>query len=283
MDLGKLAYGFMQYEEHDLDTAIMMTEKARDMGITHLDTADIYGHANGMGGAERVLGQIRQKAPSLLSGMTIATKGGIVFGTPYNSSRRYIEGAVDASLSRLGVERIDLFYIHRPDELTHPSELAATLDDLVAAGKVASIGVSNFRLAQIDSLRTRLNAPLVAHQIEFSVLHADPVMGGELDQAMLRDMAVPVWSPLAGGRLFKAKDVRAVRVRQEVERIAKKMGDSPTVIALSFVMTHPARTLPIIGTKNKNRLAEAALATDMTLERGDWYAIYEAAMGSKLP
>lgn len=282
-DFGSFAYGFWRYTEDQFDLACKMVGAARDAGIDHLDTADIYGNESGIGAAERMLGRIAREAPALLDGATVATKGGIVFGTPYNSSKEYLTSAVDKSLGLMGVEQIDLYYIHRPDLLTHPAHLAETLDGLVTAGKLKAVAVSNFTAAQVEGLKAYLKAPLIAHQIEFSSLHIAPVTDGTLDQAMRYDIAVPVWSPVAGGQVFSGDSAQAQRVRGVIEAIAAKLGRSTMEVALSFVTTFPARTVPILGTRNPERLREAVRAKDLTLDHSDWYDIYEAATGEQLP
>ena len=91
-----------------------MIAVARENGIDLYDTADVYGGASGFGGAETLLGEVRKRAPKLLDGAVIATKAGCEPGSPYNSSPAYLKAACEASLKRLGVPRIDLFYVHRP-------------------------------------------------------------------------------------------------------------------------------------------------------------------------
>ena len=200
----RLAYGFWRYREGEIDDAVEMLVLARENGIDHFDTADIYGGPNGIGGSERLLGAVRARAPELFDGAVLATKIGIEPGSPYNSSRDYLTAACEGSLSRLRVERIDLLYIHRPDLLTHPGELAQTLDGLVSSGKIAAVGVSNFTTAQVDALSQYMKAPIRVHQLEFSAAHVAPLFDGTLDQAMAHGTAVAAWSPLAGGRLGDA-------------------------------------------------------------------------------
>ena len=279
----RLAYGFWRHREHEVETTMETLAIARENGIDHLDTADIYGGADGFGASERLLGAIRTRAPELLKGTFIATKAGIEFGSPYNSSAAYLKAACDGSLSRLKVERLDLFYIHRPDLLTHPAELAATLDGLVEAGKIAAVGVSNFTVHQVTALAHFLKAPLRVHQIEFSAVHVAPLFDGTLDQAMERGIAVAAWSPLAGGDLFKDKTPECKRVREALTRIGKEHGATPAAVALAFLQQHPAGVTPILGTTNAGRLREALAANALTLTRRDWYAVVEAARGSRMP
>lgn len=279
----RLAYGFWRYQAEQINDGITMLALARENGIDHLDTADVYGGQSGFGGAERLLGAIRKQAPKLLDGAVIATKAGCEPGSPYNSSPAYLAAACDASLSRLGVSRIDLFYVHRPDLLTHPADLAGALDDLVTAGKIASVGVSNFTTTQIEALARYLKAPIRTHQVEFSAGHVEALFDGTLDQAMKKKIAVAAWSPMAGGRLGEGGPAEFSRARETLTSLAGKYGTSPTAVAIAFLQMHPACVTPILGTTKPERLREALEAMNLTLSRPDWYAIVEAARGERMP
>jgi predicted oxidoreductase len=282
----RLAYGFWRYREDEIDAAVEMLSLARENGIDHLDTADTYGGPNGFGGSERLLGTVRDRAPKLFEGAVLATKVGIERGSPYNSSRANLTAACEGSLSRLRVEQINLLYIHRPDLLTHPADLAETLDSLVSSGKVAAIGVSNFTPAQFDALSRYMKAPICVHQLEFSAAHVDPLFDGTLDQAMAYGTAVAAWSPLAGGRLggLETAITPAIsRVRETLQRISEHAGVPPAAVALAFLHRHPAPVTPILGTRKPERLRDCLKANDCTLSRADWYAIVEAYRGEKMP
>ena len=254
---------------------------ALDAGITLFDTADIYGCdvPAGFGSAEELFGRALAEDPGLRERMVIATKGGIRPGIPYNSGRDYLSAALDDSLRRLNVEVIDLYQIHRRDVLTHPQEVAATLDAMTSAGKVRAIGVSNHSAAELDALQAFLGQPIVSTQPEFSPLRAAPLFDGTLDQAMVRDMAVLAWSPLGGGRLADGRHPAATLL---AEHGAAYGVDGPTA-ALAWVMAHPARIIPIVGSQNPDRIAAAAGAYAVEWTRSQWYAVLEAGMGEKLP
>jgi predicted oxidoreductase len=280
-DKNRLAYGFWRYREDEVEPALAMIALARENGIDHFDVADVYGGPGGFGGAERLLGAVRKRAPGLFAGATLATKAGVEIGTPYNSEPAYLRAACEASLSRLGVEQIDLFYVHRHDLLTHPADLAGALDALVECGRAATIGVSNFTSSQIDALTQYLRAPLRAHQIEFSAACLTPIFDGVLDQAMRRNIAVAAWSPLAGGRL--ATDPDFTGVRDAIAALAARYGAPPAAVALNFILRHPAQPTPILGTKSAARFAECLKADAFTLSRQEWYALVQAGLGKNLP
>lgn len=277
-----LAYGFWKYGAAEQKTALKMMETARELGIDHFDVADCYGN-DGFGEVEGMLGRLRADALSLFDGAELATKVGVQPGAPYNSSKDYISRAVDQSLKRLAVERIDLLYIHRHDALTHPAELAETLDEIVTAGKAKAIGVSNYSPAQVQALNAFLKAPLAAHQVEFSAMHAEPIWDGVFDQAMTQEIKVYAWSPLAGGSLLDGDDQKAIRVRAALSDVAEKLGCSISAVALAFINMCPVGPTPIMGTKTPGRLSDAVDAMALALERSQWYGILEASLGRRLP
>ena len=168
----------------------------------------------------------------------------------------YLMAALDASLARLRVEQVDLYQIHRPDILAHPQEVARTLEDMVTSGKVRAIGVSNYTVAQTRALAALLTIPLASHQPEFSPLELEPITGGLLDLAMERDIAILAWSPLGGGRIGDPQDDRSHAVAAALDVVANEAGVSRAAAAYSWIMAHPARAIPIVGTQNADRIAE---------------------------
>lgn len=265
--------------------ASRLVHAALDAGITLLDTADIYGFdgKGGFGDAEALLGEVLAADPALRPRMVLASKGGIMPLLPYDQSRGYLSSAIDASLRRMRVEVIDLYQIHRPDILTHPQELARTLEDAVAAGKIRSIGVSNFTQPQIEALAHFMDLPIVSTQPEISPLRIDCFENGELDQAMRMGMTPFAWSPLGGGRLLSPANERDAAVAAELDRIGQAQGVSRSVAAFGWLMAHPAGIVPIVGSQSPERIAEAMQALEMRWTRQEWYAVLVAARGEPLP
>ncbi len=256
-----IAWGMWRYRGDDVNAARHLVETALEAGITLFDTADVYGPDNGepFGAAESLLGRVLAEAPHLRERMVLATKGGIIPGVPYDSSAAYIIAAVDASLGRLGLDHLDLWQIHRPDLLAHPSDVACSLEALVASGKVRAIGVSNHSASQVSALLSHLNIPLASIQPEFSPVTTAPIWDGVLDQAMALDLAVLAWSPLGGGRLVSGNNA-----------------------AYSWIMSHPARPIPIIGSQSLPRIARQGMLQG-SMTRGEGYTVLEASIGEKLP
>ena len=282
-----LAWGMWRFRGDDVAAAQARVEAALDAGMTLLDTADIYGPDNNepFGAAEALLGRVLKGAPQLRQRMTLASKGGIVMGVPYDSSPTYLEQAVEASLSRMGVEQIDLYQIHRPDSLTHPADVAETLSRLRQAGKIGEVGLSNHTAAQVAALQAHLPFPLACIQVEFSALAIEPLSDGTLDQAMASGMGVLAWSPLAQGRLgISTKGgARAEAVRQTLDAVALVKGASRTTVAYAWILAHPSGAVPIVGSQQPERILEATDALKVELTRAEWYAILTAARGTPLP
>ena len=272
-------------EARSVAEAARLVHAAIDAGITLLDTADIYGFDGtaGCGDAEALLGQVLHAEPGLRDRFVLATKGGILPPVPYDQSPAYLDAAIDASLRRLGVDCIDLWQIHRPDILAHPQEVARTLDAAFAAGKIRALGVSNFTMAQTAALNHFLDIDLATTQPEISPLRIDCLENGEMDQAMMLGLTPLAWSPLGGGRLADPQRPRDIAVAAALDAFAAPLGISRTVAAYSWLMAHPAGIIPIVGSQNPARIAEAASALTVQWTRTHWYAVLVAARGVALP
>ncbi|HEX7848296.1 MAG TPA: aldo/keto reductase [Sphingomonas sp.] len=275
-----IAWGMWRLRGDDLAGARALIDAALDCGITLFDTADIYGFdgTGGFGDAEAALGRVLSDAPDLRVRMVLATKGGIIPGIPYDSSPAYLERALDASLKRLCVDQVELWQVHRPDLLAHPQELAATLEKMVASGKTRAVGVSNFTPAQVAALESLLTIPLASTQPEFSPLHTDPLWDGTLDLAMMRGHAVLAWSPLGGGRLGEDGPVATLLANKGAQH-----GVSAAAATYAWLMAHPARVIPIVGSQRVERIREARDAFKVEWTRAEWYAVLQASMGKRLP
>ena len=285
VQVSSIAWGMWRFAGTDVRAARERVDAAFSAGVTLFDTADIYGPDNGetFGAAEALLGRVFAESPGLRERMVLATKGGIRMGVPYDSSAAYLLEAIDASLQRLGTGRVDLWQIHRPDLLAHPQEVARTLEDAHRAGKIGAIGVSNFTTFQTAALAHYLTVPLVSHQPEFSPLTTTPLFDGVFDQAMLHNMAVLAWSPLGGGRLAKPSGDRATAVAALLDAKAAEAGVDRSAAAYSWIMAHPARPIPIVGTQNPARIAAIGDAYKPRWTRAEWYKVLEASRGERLP
>lgn len=285
---GAIAYGLWRFVGTDVKAARARIETALAHGMSLIDGAAVYGLDWGgavFGESEALLGAVLAEAPALRSRMVLATKCGITPGIPYDSSARAIRESCEASLGRLRTDVIDLFQIHRPDLLAHPAEVADALADLRDEGKIREAGVSNYAPAQVSALMRHLPFPLATVQPEFSALALDPLENGLFDLCMEHGLAPLAWSPLGGGRIgaVAGASPREARIARELARIAEREGVSTAAVALAWVLAHPARPVPIIGTQSPARIAEAAAALRVKLTRADWYAVLVASRGAAMP
>ena len=290
LEAGSLGFGCWRFLGHDLSHAETLIETALDLGMTLIDTADIYGFGDaGFGAAEALLGEVLAADPARRGRMVLASKGGIIPPVPYNSSRAYLIEACEASLTRLGVERIDLYQIHRPDLLTPWEEVAGALDTLIADGKIGYAGVSNFTVAQTRALQAHLGARIVSTQPEFSALHLQPLEDGTLDWCQETGATPIVWSPLAGGRLGEGYTPQAddpgrlAELHETLDRLAALYDAQRSDVALAFLLKHPARPIVLLGTQRPERLRAARNALAIPLTRQQWYSILETSRGEPMP
>lgn len=284
IEISSIAWGMWRFAGLEMSAARAAIDAAFEVNISLFDTADIYGFGEqGFGAAEDLLGRIFAQAPGLRDKMVLSSKGGIIPPAPYNSSAQYLADAIDKSLQRLRTDRIDLWQVHRPDILTHPQEIARTIEDAHESGKIRAFGVSNFTTAQITTLAHFSTVPIVSTQAELSAVHIDTLENGELDQAMALDLAVLAWSPLGGGRIGDPSNAHEQGIAAALSGVAAAHSVSRAAAAYSWIMAHPARPVPIIGSQNPVRILEAADAYKVKWNRADWYSVLVAARGEPLP
>jgi predicted oxidoreductase len=268
---------------------------AYEAGYTLFDTADIYCR----GECEKVLGRALKEVSGMRKNILVATKCGIRFGgdpTPdathrYDFSAEHIVWSCDQSLSRIGIETIDLYLLHRPDLLMNPHEVAGAFDKLKRAGKVREFGVSNFLPSTLSALQAHLAFPLLVNQVEIHLGRLNCFVDGTLDQCIERNITPLSWSPLgggwlgAGGKLDPAHADHEKRhgVVKALDQTAGELGVSRTVIALAWLMKHRCGIIPIVGSNNPQHIRDAARADDVELSREQWYRILLAARGQPLP
>ena len=289
--VSRLALGMWRLADAGLTSSqtLALVEGCLDIGVTTIDHADVYGDYL----CEERFGVALAAKPSLRDDLQLITKCGIKLVSPnrpahrikhYDTSRAHIVASVENSLTRLRTERIDVLLIHRPDPLMDVDEVAQAFIDLKRAGKVLYFGVSNFSNGQFDLLASRLPFPVVTNQVEFSVLRTDPLTDGTFDQCQRLRIAPMAWSPLGGGRLLHGKDQRTNGLRAALTQVGAELGgQTPERLALAWVMAHPARVVPVIGTSKLERVRDAAAAADVSLTREQWFIILKAATGADVP
>ncbi|MGR4067272.1 aldo/keto reductase [Billgrantia sp. C5P2] len=256
-------------------------EARLDEGLTWFDHADIYGDTRG----EALFGDALRARPGLAARIRTVTKASIV--TPerdaspfrvkhYDSSPEYLVRSIEASLTRLGVERLDHFLLHRPSPLMDAEATGRALDDAIDAGKIAAAGVSNFLPAQWRRLQAAMHHRLSAHQLQLSLDRTQPLFDGTFD-ALLEDGLTPLaWSPLGGGRVFQGPAARLLA------RLAEERGMTPAGLALAWLRALPGRPRPVIGSLRAERIAALRADAEATLDRATWYALLETARGHEV-
>jgi predicted oxidoreductase len=287
LSFSRIVYGMWRIGD-DTDTSPRHVqakiEACLEQGITTMDQADIYGGYT----AEAILGNGLREAPSLRDKIEIVTKCGIVAPAGRHSSARvkhydtgakHINASVEASLRDMNTDRIDLLLIHRPDPMMDPEETGETLDALVASGKVRSVGVSNFRPWDFSLLQSNMTEELVTNQIEISLAETSAFTNGDL--AYLQERALPVmaWSPLGGGSLMGKEGP----LSDALERIARGNNVDAAAVAVAWLLAHPAKILPVMGTNNLARVAAISDAEKVEMDRQTWFELYTLANGREVP
>jgi len=303
IEITSLSYGCMRisgsWDRDKVDAAaikrgISALEAAADAGYTFFDHADIYGDTT----CESIYGEALKLHPDWRGKFVVATKCGIRFedeppGTPhrYDFSHDHILTSAEDSLKRLSLDTIDLLMLHRPDFLANPAEIAEAFTKLRDSGKVREFGVSNFRPSLLSAVQSALSFPLLVNQVEIHLRRLDCFTDGTLDQCLERKITPMAWSPVAGGRLGTGavpdpKDPKHEHHKEILTALDKAAADynvDRTVIALAWLLKHPSKIVPVIGSVNPQNIRTAAKATDVNMDRDTWYRILRAARGEKLP
>ena len=304
--VSRIAFGCMRFPPGQSDV-IRAVRTALDEGINFFDHANVYQR----GRAEEAFSIMWREVPGLRDRIILQSKCGIrPAGDPtpdtptrFDFSYQHIRDSVDGSLRRLQTDHLDILLLHRPDPLGDPEEVAKAFAELKAAGKVSFFGVSNHTGLQIELLKTALSVPLVVNQLEISVLHTTllnagvitnqdnppyPVRGeGTLEYCYAHKITLQAWGPLAkgaaSGKPLDGAEERVVKTAEVVETIARERGVSRDAVLIAWLLRHPARIQPIIGTMNPERIKGCCQAETFELSREEWYTLFAAGRGSKMP
>ena len=270
---------------------------AYENGINFFDHADIYGR----GVCEENFGKYLNRNPSFREKIFIQTKCGIKPGISFDFSYDHIITSVENSLKRLNTDHIDYLLLHRPDTLMEPEEVAKAFEKLLNDGNVMHFGVSNQHPLQMELLKKYLgDIPLVANQLQLSVANCPMIDfgfnvnmtndfsssrdNGILEYCRLKDITIQPWSPFQYGfmegtfinnDLFKDLNIK-------LEEIGAKYGITPTGLAIAWLLRHPAKMQPVIGTTTPARIKEVCHASDVIITHDEWYDLYKSA-GKRLP
>jgi predicted oxidoreductase len=289
-----------------VEEAAAAVEAALDSGITLFDHADIYRS----GKSEAVFGEVLAATSGLRERIRLQTKCGIRLNerglqTHYDLSRDSILERVNGSLKRLRTGYVDVLLLHRPDPLADPAEVASAVGQLISEGKVRHVGVSNMSGAQIEALQDRLEVPVVANQLEMSLLkrawlesqvlvnHAESLdygfPHGTLEYCSRNGITLQAYGSLARGLYTGAgpEDPTAAETATAVlvGELAREHRTSGEAVLVGWLMKHPTGIAPVIGTVNPARIRACADAGRVAKEmsRAEWYRLWVTARGSNIP
>jgi predicted oxidoreductase len=280
-------------------------DAAEEIGANFFDHANIYGR----GRAEEVFGRVLKERPFLRDRIVLQSKCGIRWaddppGTPqrFDFSRDHILESVDAILARLRTDWLDILLLHRSDVLWEGEEIAEAFEQLQSMGKVRYFGVSNQNRFQMDYLQSFLSAPLVANQVEMSLLHhgfAEVTISfnqnsprypngweGTMEYCRMNGVSLQAWSPLAQGKLMGKLDGQPENIRKTaalVQDYAQRHQTTAEAILLAWLLKHPGKILPVLGTTRPERLRACSKAVSVSLSREEWYSLFAVARGLPMP
>lgn len=295
LEVPVVAVGCMRINSLEKNEAERFVQTSLKQGANFFDHADIYGS----GVCEEIFADAIHMSPSVREKIILQSKCGIRKGM-FDFSKEHILDSVDGILKRLNTEYLDVLLLHRPDALVEPEEVAEAFDKLEQSGKVRHFGVSNQNPMQIQLLQKHVKQPLVANQLQLSITNANMISNGInvnmendsainrdgsiLDFCRLHDITIQPWSPFQFGffeGVFLGNE-KFPELNKQMDEIADKYQVSNTTIAIAWLLRHPAKMQPVIGTMNIDRLIDCCNASDVHLTREEWYSIYRAA-GNILP
>lgn len=291
-----ISLGCMRIAGASPKQAEALVRTALENGIDFFDHADIYGG----GESERVFAQAIGMNSTIREKILIQTKCGIRPGKCYDFSKEHILSSVDGSLKRLQTDYIDFLLLHRPDTLMEPEEVAEAFDCLHRSGKVRYFGVSNQNPLQMELLARSLHQNLLVNQLQFGLCHTGMIDAGIhvnmkdersvvhdsgiLEYCRLKDITIQPWSPFQYG-FFEGVFLGSEKypaLNACLQKMAEEKNVSTAALAIAWILRHPARMQPIVGTTNPERLASICQAASVDLTRDEWYTLYLAA-GNDLP
>ena len=290
-----VAVGCMRIGEMNISDIRRFVDTALERGANFFDHADIYGG----GSCETKFAETLKEMKIRREDVLIQTKCGIRSGS-FDFSKEHILASVDGSLKRLETDYVDALLLHRPDTLMEPEEVAEAFEKLFASGKVRHFGVSNQNPGHMRLLKKFVKRPLVINQLQFSPVNTGMIDsglnvnmenppsvdrdGGILEYCRLENVTIQPWSPFQYG-FFEGPYIGSKKfpeLNKKLYELAEKYGASPEAIVVAWILKHPARMQPVVGTTNPKRLRGIAKASEITLSREEWYSIYISA-GNVLP
>ena len=286
IDFSRIIYGMWRLADGEINDAKSVTDKINlclDQGITTFDQADIYGDYS----AEALFGIALKEDKSLRNKIEIVTKCGIVApcgkyaDVPvkyYDTSKKHIDASVNASLKNMNIDYIDMLLIHRPDPYMDHNETGQALDTLIKSGKIGAVGVSNFKPHDWELLQSTMVNKLHTNQIELSLQSIDAFSNGDVAFHQKNASPIMAWSPLGGGKLMTESN----QLTNKMDQIGRHYKVDRAAVAISFLLSHPANIIPIMGTNNIDRISKISDAFKVKMDRITWFELYTAALGREV-
>lgn len=262
---------------------IAMIHFCLEQGITTFDHADIYGGYT----TEEAFGMALAETNIPRENFQLISKCGIQYLCEkrqnkikhYNYNKDYIVWSVENSLKHLNTEYLDLLLLHRPSPLMDPEKIAEAIVHLKQQGKIKHFGVSNFTPSQVDLISRTVDVS--ANQIEFSLTHNQPMYDGTLDQMMLKRIIPMAWSPT--GTIYKEQTEQVQRIKKQLRELTEIYNATEDQLLLAWILKHPSKIHPVIGTTTKDRIQDAVKSVEINLDLEDWFLILAASQGHKVP
>ena len=288
MDFSKIIVGVMRWgiwgANHSESGVQKLIETSLEEDLYTFDHADIYGGYT----TEELFGNAFSEMKINREKIQLITKCGICMPSEkknftlkyYNYSKEYILNQVDESLKNLKTDYIDLLLLHRPSPLINPEEIAAAFGVLRSSGKVRDFGVSNFTTSQFD-LISKYFPQLVTNQVEVSLTETKAFYDGTIDQMMLKKLQPMAWSVM--GTYFSEDSERTARIKSVLEVLTKKYNAEEAQLLLAFLLKHPSKIIPIIGTSKVESIKSLKKSLQINLEIEDWFMLLEASEGKRVP
>lgn len=259
-----------------------LIETSLEKGFSTFDHADLYGDYT----TEKLFGDAFSQMNINREEVQLISKCGIEMPCEnrnyqiksYNYSKEHILKSVENSLGNLQTEYLDLLLLHRPSPLMNPQEIGEAFEELREKKWVRHFGVSNFSPSQFELINDVF--PLITNQVEISINQTDAFDDGTLDQLMRKGLQPMAWSVL--GNYFSKESEQNSRIRLVLVELCKKYNVDENQILLAFILKHPSRILPVIGTSRWEMIKKFKESLDINLEREDWFKLLEASEGKEV-
>ena len=182
-------------------------------------------------------------------------------------------------MKNLKTDYVDVLLLHRPSPLMQAEEIAEVIENLKTSGKIIDFGVSNFSPSQTQLINKY--AAVSCNQIQFSLTDFEAMNNGILDDMQINNIVPMAWNPL--GSIFKQKSEKSERILAVANQLRHKYDVDIDVLLLAWIIKHPAKILPVVGTTDVSRMLKINQAAKIELSLEDWFRLYSASLGNKVP